>query len=68
MVSNKHCDNDDYGTYSTLIQAYRACDADNNCVGMYDSSCNGPPYHLCPLGAGWVDSGSSCIYEKPSKI
>jgi len=68
MVSKKHCEDDKYGSYSTLGQAHFACEADNNCDGIYDNACNGPPYHLCPLGADWKDSlfGLSCIYEKPA--
>ena len=62
----KHCANDDYGSYSTLGAAGEACLADPNCYGVYDSGCNGTgSYSLCPsrnLSTSWF---GSCVYVNP---
>ena len=64
---DKHCEDDDYGSYSTVDQAKAACNSDSNCIGVYDFECNrNSPISLCPTGSDFEESSvsHSCIYQK----
>ena len=64
-LSNKHCFNDKYGSFSTESAAKTACTSDCNCKGVYDNSCdNSGTFYLCPISATYQTSSSSCIHEK----
>merc|ERR1719367_2437229 len=61
----KHCNQDKYGTFSTLSAAQSACSADSNCKGVYDPGCNDQgSFFLCPMSATYSASSASCVYEK----
>ena len=64
-ITGKHCDGSDYGQFSNLADAKKACKKDPRCGKIYDQGCNGSPYSLCPLTAESKDSGRSCLYVKP---
>ena len=63
-VELKHCWPDKYGSYNTLDDAKAACTADSNCGGVYDLSCDGAPFYLCPETATLYTSSASCVYCK----
>lgn len=54
--------------YSSIAEASSACDANPECGGFYDRSCNGPPYQLCPQQAEWRVSSSSCVFSQASAL
>merc|ERR1711937_250596 len=54
--------------YSSIAEASSACDANPECGGFYDRSCNGPPYQLCPQQVEWRVSSSSCVFSQVSAL
>ena len=70
MLDQKHCDNDGYGSFSTIQSAKDACSKDTNCQGVYDRDCNSvgsnvvDDIHLCPTSAKYSKSLSGCIFQK----
>ena len=55
-----------FGLYNHLSQAKVTCNSDENCIGIFEQSCdhNGP-FHLCKKGYQTAKThDSSCFYEK----
>jgi hypothetical protein len=69
-LTQKHCRHhklDSVGShYGSLASAKKACEVRENCAGIYQSGCSGFHFYLCQQGAAFEDSGSSCVYHKPS--
>lgn len=57
-------------SFSSLEVAIRSCTDDENCRGIYDYGCNAEANktYLCPNSATYVESGSSCIYQKNTGV
>lgn len=69
-VSRKHCRHhklDSVGShYGSLASAKQACEVRDNCAGIYQSGCSGFHFYLCSKDYAFEDSGTSCVYHKPS--
>ena len=55
-----------FGTYYHRIQARINCNADENCIGVLERSCdNSGTFHLCKKGFITSETyTSSCVYKK----
>ena len=51
---------------ASFEEAKLQCDKSQDCYGIYDVSCNGKDWHLCPKGSVFK-SQSSCAYMKNDK-
>jgi hypothetical protein len=52
-----------YGSYTSLVDAKRACENDENCGKVYDSGCNDVSFKLCKKDEEQVASNEgSCLY------
>ena len=65
------CVRDKYGPeFQNLDAAKLACKFDKRCGKIYDQSCRGGPFALCPKDADEVGSSQSCLYiliHRPKK-
>ena len=60
------CSKEDYGAYDTLSEGIDECESDSGCDGVYCQNCNCREggVHLCPKGANYETSSSSCVHKK----
>ena len=65
-LEGKSCDDTRHTRFSSLEEAQAGCNADVYCKAVYDASCDRgvTGVYLCPLGAAYKESLSSCIYVK----
>ena len=55
------------GYYANLRDAELVCSKDANCLAIYDSQCDEKSFSLCTKKAKFINSKSSCVYEKQGK-
>ena len=54
-----------YDQHERLIYAESACDNAEQCIGIYDASCDGEgPFLLLPRGYVTSVSSANCMYKK----
>jgi hypothetical protein len=63
LASDKHCANDDSGSYDSLAAAEAACMAlGSSCSGVYQLSCSGTAFSICGTAAWETSTSGSCVY------
>jgi uncharacterized membrane protein YgcG len=66
---NKHCADDDSGSYSTQVSAEVACSVlGSSCSGVYLQSCQGTDFSLCGTATWEVSTSGSCVYSQLSSL
>jgi len=66
-VTDTYCKaaSDSYGNYNSVSAAQAACEADSNCLAVYDENCDNDEYRLCPPSTFLTSSSvGSCVYPK----
>ena len=67
--TSTHCGYDNYGNYSSVLEAKEACIRDSECAAIYDNNCDGNQVHLCPSNYNEeVSEVGSCIFMKPGNV
>ena len=54
-----------YSRFDNSPQAEKVCDGQNECIGIYDESCDEiEPFRLCKIGFKTSVFDTGCIYKK----
>ena len=57
-----------YGATSSFQEARTECLKDKNCSGVYEPSCDGNLWYLCPLDSAYQSYSGSCTYMKKGSV